>query len=161
MIMKRQQQQKTTYIHETTNNTTHDGLEKEVMHRTWLRIRVWIEIDSKNEHFSIFKMVWHVFAPFSTRISSHSHVYQLLAIYRHCYLFPWISQNKINKKKTHQFKLLWGPLFSMKNHQSAWNNWRWTPQTYWETLQKLFSMEPCYPSSHNPWATSEKWVYLQ
>lgn len=24
------------YIQETTNNTTHDGLEKEVMHRTWL-----------------------------------------------------------------------------------------------------------------------------
>ena len=75
MIMKRQQQQqKKTYIHETTNNTTHDGLEKEVMHRTWLWIRVWIEIDSKNEHFQYVKWC-------DTSLLPLAHEFQAIAVF--------------------------------------------------------------------------------
>lgn len=109
---------------------------------------------------SILKMVWHVFAPFGTRISSHSHVYQLwlstgIAIYSLKYHKTRLT------KKTHQFKLLWGPLFSIKKSPISLKQLAMNSPDLLRNFAHHLEGEPCYPSSHNPSATSEKWVYLQ
>ena len=101
---------------------------------------------------SIRKMVWHVFAPFSTRISSHSRVYQLwlstgIAIYSLEYHKTRLT------KKTHQFKLLCFPWKITNQLETTGDE---LPRPIEKLCKTYLVMEPCYPSSHNPWATSEK-----